>query len=107
MCVAIGWLGRPNFIVVGDILGFPSIMFVDIHVERARVNKPCEKLTEMLTRTWRKCLLYRCAPLYCFFTNVQKVKQKLTFVLTFFKYVTTYLCPFSLVFHLLSVTVWV
>ena len=50
-CVACGWPGRPNFFVVGDIPGLPSIMFVDIHVERAHVNERCEKLTEILTRT--------------------------------------------------------
>ena len=50
MLQVVGLVGY-TFFFVGDIPFSPSIMFVDIHVERAHVNKRYEKLTEMLTRT--------------------------------------------------------
>jgi len=106
MYVASGWNGGPNFFVVGDIPGLPSIMFVDIHVERVHVNKSYEKLTKILTRTETINVYFTDIQHFIiFFTNVQKVKQKWTFVLTFSKYVSKNLCPSSLVFHLLNITV--
>jgi hypothetical protein len=83
-----------------------SIMFVDIHVERAHVNKRYEKLTEMLTRMGRVNVYFTDIQHFIiFFTNVQKVKQKWTFVLTFSMYVSKNLRPSSLFFHLLNTTV--
>jgi hypothetical protein len=72
MLQVVGLVGQ-TFFVVGGIPGSPSIMFVDIHAERAHVNKRYEKLTDMLTRTGR---------INVYFTDKQH-------------YITFYKCPKS------------
>jgi hypothetical protein len=72
MLQVVGLVGQ-TFYVVGHVPVSPSIMFVDIHAERAHVNKRYEKVTEMSTRMGR---------INVYFTELQH-------------FITSYECPKS------------
>jgi len=54
----------------------PSIMFVDIRIEKAHVNKRYANPTQMLTRTRTINVYFTDIQCLLIYTSVQKVKQK-------------------------------